>query len=325
MDGSHLLKIGLPKSKALILLGGPSLQNKMRKNIYPMTANLDDITAPIVMLGVGYKGVQGTWEETRDYRLDLPSLELLQRVNDSGVVSGVRDYHTLNVLQHYGFDNFIMAGCPALYSIDYLSSAFSPPEKVTKVCFSMGVSYCRSKSMGAQMKDIISQISAIDDLKLEVLFHHAIDGQHPRQSEFTTWLEEKNILYRDISGGENDLIEAYSDCDLHVGYRVHAHIYCCSISKPSVLLSEDGRGVALKDVIGGLSYKAYTRYSDGLIRKVAGRLGLCDVFTTSSGFAGGVVKNIQYEIENAYPRASLCRTAIDGHFPQMERVISQLP
>lgn len=317
--------VEINQSKALILLGGPALQNKMRENIYPMTPNLDDITVPIVMLGIGYKGVQGTWEETRSYRLDPPSLELLRRVNLSGVISAVRDYHTLNVLQHYGFDNFIMAGCPALYSLDHLSSEFSPAEKIKKVCFSMGVSYCRSKSMDVQMRDLIAQLSAINDFKLEVLFHHSIDASHPRQTEFAMWLGENNILYRDISGSENDLIESYSDCDLHVGYRVHAHIYCCSISKPSVLLSEDGRGVALKDVIGGLSYKAYTRYSAGLFSKIAGRAGLCDVFTTSPGFASGVVRNIQYEMENSYPRASLCRSAIDSHFSQMERVISQLP
>jgi hypothetical protein len=313
------------QSKALILLGGPSLQNKMRKNIYPMTANLDDLTVPIVMLGVGYKGVQGTFEETRDYQLDTLSLELLRRVNDSSVTSAVRDYHTLNVLQHYGLDNFVMAGCPALYSLDHLYGAFSPAEKINKVCFSMGVSYRRSRSMDIQMRGIISQISEINSSKPEVLFHHSIDDSNPRQSEFIKWLEKNNIPYRDISGSENDLIGAYSDCDLHVGYRVHAHIYCCSISKPSVLLSEDGRGVALKDVIGGLSYKAYTRHSAGLLSKIAGRAGLCDVFTTSPGFVGGVVSDIQYEIENSYPRASLCRRAIDSHFSQMERVISQLP
>ena len=43
----------------------------------------------------------------------------------------------------------------------------------------------------------------------------------------------------DVSYDEKK-IDMYLDFDLHIGYRVHAHIYFLSKSKPSILLHEDG-------------------------------------------------------------------------------------
>ena len=317
--------IEINESKALILLGGPALQNGMRERIYPMVKNLAEINVPIVMLGVGYKGVEGTWEETYNYRLDKESLELLRKINESGVLSSVRDYHTLNVLRHKGFNNFIMTGCPALYSIEHLNKPVQFDDRPIKIGFSLGVSYYRSSSMEKQMKDLISLLSKKTEFNLEVLFHHKIDRSMPKQNKFVEWLEKEHINYKDISGSENGLIDSYSACDLHIGYRVHAHIFCCSISKPSVLLSEDGRGVALKEVIGGLSLKAYTGYGNQLALKAANKIGLYDIFKADPVFAQDVVNNLEYEIEQNYPRVSLCRGAIDGHYAQMQKVIDQLP
>ena len=44
----------------------------------------------------------------------------------------------------------------------------------------------------------------------------------------------------------------YSKVDLHIGYRVHAHIFMNSIAKKSILISEDGRAKGVKGVIGGI-------------------------------------------------------------------------
>ena len=46
---------------------------------------------------------------------------------------------------------------------------------------------------------------------------------------------------------------------------------------------------------------------------------------TVPGFADDVVNNLDYEIRQGYPRISLCRSAIDGHSLQMQKMIQQLP
>lgn len=68
-----------------------------------------------------------------------------------------------------------------------------------------------------------------------MVFHHSLDKDkftthgatsmhNQRNNEFAKWLEEQNINYVDISGSAENLINYYS-VDLHIGYRVHVHIY----------------------------------------------------------------------------------------------------
>ena len=72
---SEKLKI-VNESKALILLGGPSLVKGMRKRIYKMTDNLDDIKVPIISMGIGWKSMNGSWSNTYNYNLDKDDIKL---------------------------------------------------------------------------------------------------------------------------------------------------------------------------------------------------------------------------------------------------------
>ena len=55
-----------------------------------------------------------------------------------------------------------------------------------------------------------------------------------------------------------DGFSIYDDCDLHIGFRVHAHIYCLSMRKRSVLIEEDGRGAGVNQILGLPSLKSYS-------------------------------------------------------------------
>jgi hypothetical protein len=45
-------------------------------------------------------------------------------------------------------------------------------------------------------------------------------------------------------------IAFYKDADLHVGYRVHAHLAFVSYRHPTLLISEDGRGLGQAETLG---------------------------------------------------------------------------
>ena len=120
------------------------------------------------------------------------------------------------------------------------------------------------------MKTLILALKAgFQRQQLTVVFHHSLNREafekaYPpqirfflkRHAQFAAWLTAQGIDYLDVSGGEARLVQHYNQCDLHIGYRVHAHSFMASISKPTVLLIEDGRGQALKEVIGGLAFGA---------------------------------------------------------------------
>ena len=125
-------------SRALILLGGPALQFSMRPSIYPMVGALSKINTPIISMGIGWKSLQGDWENSVDYNLNSETVELLNKINNSGFLSSVRDYRTLNVLLNKGMKNFVMTGCPALYDFSCIEEEFNKKIKIKTVCFFNG-------------------------------------------------------------------------------------------------------------------------------------------------------------------------------------------
>lgn len=55
-------------------------------------------------------------------------------------------------------------------------------------------------------------------------------------------LIDKKYFDIDASGEAEALDEAYKNIDLHVGFRLHGHVYFLRNRRPSFLLAEDGRG-----------------------------------------------------------------------------------
>lgn len=325
------------QSKALILMGGPALQEKMRPRVYGLTDNLSDINVPILTMGIGWYSADGGWQATHDYKLNSATLDLLARVEQSGFLSSVRDYHTLNALRCHGFSQYLMTGCPALYSKEHIDRPAVLPEKVKTLGFSLGVAFRTSNRMFRQMQEAILALrDELADVKLTVAFHHGLDKNylnspgsssqlHKAQARFQQWLESESIAYKDISGSAENLKQFYGDCDMHVGYRVHAHIFMSSIGKPSVLLNEDGRGKALASVLGGVIFDAYQSVYDNLPVKALHKFGLpFDNFVPARGLPGDLARISKYELKHGI-RLTAPFESLKRHFPVMKRFIEQLP
>jgi hypothetical protein len=116
----------------------------------------------------------------------------------------------------------------------------------------------------------------------------------------------------------------YENVDLHVGYRVHAHIYMNSISKPSILIAEDGRGAALRRVIGDviLNQPNQPGFVDRLLQ-VAYRKRRSPY--SADRLILDVQNQLDYEIDNGYPRSMMSRSLIDAHYTKMKNFLAQLP
>lgn len=56
-----------------------------------------------------------------------------------------------------------------------------------------------------------------------------------------------------LAGSLPKLEALYGNADLHIGYRVHAHLFCLSRRIPSILINEDSRGVGQAAALGATS------------------------------------------------------------------------
>lgn len=330
------------RAEALILLGGPALRQDMYPEVYPLVDDLDRITVPITIMGAGWKAFPGYWEDSRRYPYTAKTLGLLRRIDRSGVAISVRDYRTLNALKLSGIDTGVMTGCPALYVPDRIGTPFTGlrPARVEQLVFSLGVNFVDSRSQEAQTKEIIvALVEAYPQAKVTVAFHHSISADDLRQAYgsrpkfarkhegMVVWLQDRGIAYADISGGAEKLIDLYTVADLHVGYRVHAHIFMSSLRKPSVLLTEDGRGRGLKDVLGGLIFDTYAQKATALLPRALNEVGIyqLDKYPAFDGVATDIVNALDYEAAYGAPRLELPALRIDRHYGVMKGYLAQLP
>lgn len=327
-------------SRALIITGGPALQSRMYPDICPLVDDIARIKVPILTMSIGWGGKTGSWEECYDYNLSIRTGELLRRIASSGCFSSVRDYHTLNVLRSHGFENFLVTGCTALYSLDHIGHEMAPSGIPRQVSYSLGVSFYKSRNLSQQNKQMILSLrDAFPHARLSVVFHHATDPKLYRQThkpnlqlldaqiKLIDWLERERIIWADISGSAEAMIEHYAECDLHIGCRVHAHILMASLSRPTVLIAEDGRGIALRDVLGGIIFDgSIRRVLPGLLGKVAARLKYPGKsFLASPNLSNCIVEQINYELNYGFPRITTQRAAIDQHFEIMKKFLEGLP
>ena len=318
-------------SAALLLTGGPALKQNMYPKVYPLVEDLTRIRVPIILYGVGCNDPAGEWRNSRRYPFDASTRRLLERVNSSGYASSVRDYFSLNALTSNGYGNALMTGCPALYAhSDGPKQCLAPvPAAIT---FSPGTSFLDDSAADGLQKDIIAKLQEeFPQAKVTVAFHHSLDPEtfkkaygkltvrFSRQRDFAQWLKERGVTYVDLSGSHEAMVAHYSTCDLHVGFRVHAHILMASLSRPTALLAEDGRGIALRSVLGGMIFDSY-RFERGtsVLRRRESK-------ATDGAVVDDVLAAIRYEVKNGYPRSRCGHRAIEAHYDVMKAFAAQLP
>ena len=322
-------------AEALLLTGGPALHKNMYPGVYQLRSDLDEIKVPITSLGIGWHSGKGHWADTHDYELSEESLILIDRIKRDGLPMSVRDYHTQNVLFNKGVANVVMTGCPALYTDKDGSERKN--ESINKVAFSLGVSFKNSPLMFRQMQEVLLElIERYGKEKVEVVFHHglvrgggSVEGVTKRlseaQSKYLSWLGLEGVSYVDISGSAENLIDYYKGVDVHVGYRVHAHIYMSSINKPSVLISEDGRGMGLERVIGGMILPGFINVSENKIVERLYRTGLpVDAFKPVNNIATDIINMLNVELTSGV-RLKQVQSNIQLHRDQMLNFLKALP
>lgn len=237
----------------IIFGGGPGFQKKLYPKQIPFVSDLNKIKPPIAIMGWGWG-----WKIRNNY---LPSLyrknyfspdmvRFLSHISEQGLPIGCRDWYTVRMLKTQGFTNTIMTGCPAWYKTDLVkhltprnSDSLNKPNPtiaVSDAAYPENVKYI--KILLETLKEIYPQSH------VKILLHRGI-------TKYNHWileLQNQTSAYEvtDISKIQGGGMEPYDHCDLHIGFRVHAHIYNLSIGNPSILISEDIRGDGVNDALG---------------------------------------------------------------------------
>ena len=323
------------KSKGLIIFGGPGYQQGMYPKVYKFTQQLSDIQVPIIPMGLGWKGITGDYQTLQNYKFTQSSLRLLSKIEKTSVLS-CRDYYTQNVLVMNGLSKVKMTGCPVWYDLPSLNKEMERPQEVKKVVYTPAQS-----TLFTQQSVEIMKVLKVRFPKAEIYcsFHRGIS----EKDEFTKNWEVINTTYLAQQAETLGLIPIdtsfdlekinfYKNCDLHVGYRVHGHIYFLSKRKPSILLHEDGRGRGVSEALNLHGIDAYKRTAIG---QIAAGSGVKWFERVTNKVFGKIKANreapsilnhlLQNDLANQFVRYVGVSKVIDQNFEVMKSFLQTLP
>jgi polysaccharide pyruvyl transferase WcaK-like protein len=159
---------------------------------------------------------------------------------------------TEGILKNAGFNNVTMTGCPVWYSLPDIGKRTHRTEVKHVV-----VTTPAGGHLWKQSNEVLKVVKrTFPNAKITYSFHRGIfpGPKTPlRQGLSYVLMSALGILNgAKVVDVSYDLskIDFYDDCDLHVGYRVHAHLYFLSKRLPSVLINEDGRGLGMTESLG---------------------------------------------------------------------------
>jgi hypothetical protein len=237
----------LNNAKAVILTGGPALQPGIYPGVYDL--DLNKIHVPVVGFGLGWKA--GLGKSPKDFSFSDESLEFLDLLKTS--LFSVRDHASFELLENQGFENLTMTGCPAWFDLEKINQQVLSPKSIDSVVISTPA--VPNKQL-LKLAKLVSK--KYPKAKKTLLFQAGFESTHSKKSsEYTKKL--RNIRLRlALSGWRAESAEADAQkmmsvlvgADLHIGYRVHSHLFMLSQRKLSVLIAEDARGESQNKTLG---------------------------------------------------------------------------
>lgn len=315
-------------SDAIIIGGGPLFMINMYPDIIPLVSNLDDIKTKIIAIGLGWYGKSTSRKYLNNYKFTEKSKKLISRIENDSKLLSCRDWYTVKALQNNGFKNVVLTGCPAWYNmskINLLDFRDGLNFDYKKICISDPANEVNFEE-AYQLTKILKE--KYPNSEINFVFHR-IDPKSNKYDKLMNKLKLLGVKIVNITGSAQKF-DIYDDCDLHIGYRVHAHIYNLSNRNVSFLIEEDGRGTGVNEALGLIGIKAYNSFKvsgnndnrlSKIIRKIKTKIILNKKYKNTNNFKNDVVNSLDLFKENNYSIYHIAFTSMNYYYEIMKDFI----
>lgn len=228
---------------------------------------------------------------------------------------GCRDWYTIRTLQKSNVNNLIMTGCPAWYDLSKIDSLkLNKKYNDIKITDNVTIGISDSASSGNKpyfysMVNFIIRKYYNADIKL--FFHRGISNEDLAKVNLLC-KECSRLTYVDISGSAEGF-KQYNQCFLHIGFRVHAHIYNLSQGNVSILINEDARGIGVNHALGIENINCLLRRSRFFKPSVSNHI-----------LETIILDYIQYIEKSGYMQYKRAFTQIRDYFDVMKSFIAEM-
>lgn len=259
-------------SRAVLLPAFAIRDRPVYPNVYELTENLDDIAVPLVPIGSNFNAYPGDRVTREGLQFSIETREFLETVASGVDQFSCREYHTARVLERHGITNTTMTGDPSWFDLDRLGNPMTRPDEVTDIVFTPPLSpqyEQQGLAIIEMLADTFPTANKYCSMHLADKETMDDDGAPENSAALSDPVTRKNQRIREHATDHGfeiretsrslDRLSFYDDCSLHVGYECHAHLYFLRSRLPSVLVTEDARGVGFAYTFGGGGFDGFTR------------------------------------------------------------------
>ena len=290
------------QARSLVLCGGPGLTPRMVESVFPLIKNAQEKGIPISGLALGWQGLPA--RNPGSFAMTARSVSTLRAIADSGAPISVRDDVTHDIAQQYGIET-VRTGCSVWYSLSHMGKEPNIVSEPRKVVFTTPAKNENETESIAIMK-VLRQRFPLSQLIAS--FHRGIEKDKLTPPEQAKPLKRQARAAKKLGFEVRDTaydlgkIGFYEDTDLHVGYRVHAHLDFVSRRVPSLLISEDGRGFGQTVTLHGPKAVLWAGSKDLPIK---------------------LDRRLEQEAKTGWPSLQRAIDTIEQHYPVMQAVITK--
>lgn len=251
------------KYDAVIGGGGPYYDDRIIKELFIPFFGDSINKIRFHLIGSGVYGEDCLDEAIYNKRFNNETLDFFHVIEMNNGTLCCRDELSWRVLKNNRIKNIYMTGCPAWYDFDFIDRiTMNYSGIINKIVISDPGVTKKAEEQEIRAKQAIDVIKLLCRLfpsaEKIFTFNNGIDTKysHVCNNIIKDYLNNENIIFYDM-GGSDVKFEIYNDADLHVGFRVHSHIYSLSRRIPSILIEEDLRGWGMNEIFGlphALSY-----------------------------------------------------------------------
>jgi polysaccharide pyruvyl transferase WcaK-like protein len=246
------------EARAVLLAGGPAYQREMYPGVYNL--DLDRVESPVLAYGLGWKGKLG--QQPEDFEFTPEALAFVQRIHaDATRFSSARDQLTVEMLAAQGIKNVAMTGCPAWYDLAKIDTEYVfNPDPARIVVSAPAVPQ-------AGLAEILKRIHKLYPRAEKLLAFNAgfRSTRSKKTATYTRWnyylmayARARGFKSVSFESSLDSFTDIMASADLHVGYRVHSHLFSLSQRIGSVLIAEDSRGVGQQQALGAAAEAVVT-------------------------------------------------------------------
>lgn len=247
----------------------------IRNNIereYPYIKNILDSKIPIGVMAAGTSLEMNNQSQSL-FETDIQTIEILKRLNEESLFFTSRGVLTQMFCNYHGLDKTIFSGDIAFFDQRFKDRKFSVQENISEIAIS-DPHYAKFNLKSLDL--LIAQLrKAFPDANISCVLHG-------KNRVVENYCEVNKIHLIKIFEKPNNGLDVYDEFDLHVGYRVHAHVSTLLRRNISYLLEQDGRGadyglsINRKCTVENFFTNKFDPSVKNIIKKIIGRSSVAD-------------------------------------------------